>query len=511
MSGNEGSPRELVLEMRNITKLYEGAIALEEVNLEVRRGEVHGLIGKNGAGKSTLVGIISGLIAPSMGEIIIKGKTFSSLTPRTAKKQHVSIITQEPQIIEESTVAENFFMPHYLGGKHLINWRQVEQVSREILDKAKFPIDVTRKMRDLSISERQLLLVVKACYIENAEIIIMDEVSASLTQKDRLILYGIIRDRIDAGKTVIFISHLTEELLRVCDKLTVLRDGHSVAAAFCRDLDLKSLSALIVGNENCDLGAMEDKSAMIQDGVVFELRDFTNYGKFRNVNIQLRKGEIVGIAGLRGSGRTEIFKSIVGADKHDEGSIFLNGNKTAYHSPAKAHSEGVVYLPEEREAEGLVGIASIVHNITSSILPQVSAAGIIHGKKEAARADELIRTLNIKASSREQKLHQLSGGNKQKVLVGRIMTHAPQVCLLDEPTRGVDIESKESILQTINSEMRGKSCVLLTSPGIDDLIKICDRILVLYDGCIIDEFHRGEFNEQDIYRATQGEVIHNAV
>jgi ABC-type sugar transport system ATPase subunit len=499
---------DIVLELKNITKLYDGAIALEGVSLRIRRGEVHGIIGKNGAGKSTLVGIISGIISPSRGEIIIKGRSHSSLSPRAAKKQHISIITQEPQIIGESTVAENFFMPRYIDGRPFINWRQVERKSREILEAASFPIDVTRKMRDLSISERQLLLVIKACYIENTDIIIMDEVSASLTQKDQAILYGIIAERIRAGKTVIFISHLIGELLRVCNRVTVLRDGRTVSSAYCRDLDIKSLSGLIVGDENYDTAAAEDQSGAVREGVVFELRNFTNYGKFQDVNIRLRRGEIVGIAGLRGSGRTEIFKSVIGADKYDSGSIMVKGLKTRYRSPAQAWGKGVMYLPEEREAEGLVGIASIAHNITVSVLKQISRFGIIRRRLEELRADSLIQTLNIKTSSREQKLHQLSGGNKQKVLVGRIMAYAPLVCLLDEPTRGVDIESKESILQTINRELRGSSCVLLTSPGIDDLIKICDRILVLYEGRIIDEFHRGEFNEQNIYRATQGEIIH---
>lgn len=498
----------VVLEMRNITKLYAGTVALDGVNFQVQQGEVHGLIGKNGAGKSTLVGILSGIIQPSMGEIIVNGQTFSSFTPVTAKKQKISIITQEPQVIEESTVAENFFMPGYLDGKQFIDWRKIERMTREILEEARFPIDVTRKVRDLSISERQLLLVIKACYVEKAEIIIMDEVSASLTQKDQLTLYGIVKDRIASGKTVIFISHHTEELLRVCDRVTVLRDGHTVGSALCGELDLKSLSGLIVGNSDYDDAVMADKSEMVRDQVVFELRGFTNYGKFQDINLSLHMGEIVGLAGLRGSGRTEIFKSIVGLDTYDGGSVHLNSVEKRYKSPVRAYADGVMYMAEEREAEGLVSIASIKHNITVSILPRIAKKGVIDSAKENSHADKLIDTLDIKCYSREQLINQLSGGNKQKVMVGKIMACEPMVCLLDEPTRGVDIEAKESILHTINEKMRDNSCVLITSPGIEDLIKICDRILVLYDGRIIDEFRRGEFSEQNIYRATQGEIIH---
>jgi ABC-type sugar transport system ATPase subunit len=494
--------------MRDITKLYAGAVALNGVNFRVRRGEVHGLIGKNGAGKSTLVGIISGIVQPSGGEIIVNGRLFSSFSPITAKKQKISIITQEPQVIEESTVAENFFMPAYIDGRQIIDWRRIEGMTREILDEADFPIDVTRKVRDLSLSERQILLVIKACYVEKADIIIMDEVSASLTQKDQTTLYGIIQERIASGKTVIFISHHAEELLRVCDRVTVLRDGRTVGSAECGALDLKSLSALIVGSSDYDSAVMADKSHMVRDDTIFELRGFTNYGKFQNINIALRMGEVVGLAGLRGSGRTEIFKSIVGLDSHDEGTILLNGLPKKYRSPVAAHADGIMYMAEEREAEGLVSIASIKHNITASILPHISRRGVLDNAEENGRTDGLIETLGVKCYSREQPIDQLSGGNKQKVMVGKVMARAPLVCLLDEPTRGVDIEAKESILNTINDRMRENSCIMITSPGIEDLIKICDRILVICDGRVIDEFERGEFSEQDIYRAAQGEIIH---
>lgn len=500
---------EVVLEMKHITKLYSGTIALEDVNLTVSKGEVHGLIGKNGAGKSTLVDIISGIIPPSQGEIIVNGKSHRFLTPITAKKQKISIITQEPQVIEESTVTENLFMPGYLNGKEVIDWVQLGEKAKEILDRIGFHVEPNMKVRDLSISEKQLLLVIKSCYVENAEIIIMDEVSASMNQKDQKTLYTIIKERIAAGKTVIFISHHTDELLKVCDRVTVLRNGHSVGCWDCCDLDMKSLAALIVGDTNYDELTMEDKSDMIGDEVVFELKNFTRYGKFQDISLKLHKGEIVGLAGLRGSGRTELFKCICGIDNHDKGTILLNGVEKSYKSPVEACEDGVIYLAEERETEGLIPIASIKKNLTVNILPKLSKSGFILSQSENRRSDELIKTLNVKAFSREQEISQLSGGNKQKVLVGKVLARTPEVCLLDEPTRGVDIEAKESILYTINEEMRKSSCVLLSSPGVDDLIKICDRILVLYDGKLIDQFVRKEFNEQDIYRVMQGEIIRN--
>jgi len=496
------------LELRHVTKLYAGTVALEDVSLTIRRGEVHGLIGKNGAGKSTLVGIISGLVAPSSGEIWINGQKYTSLSPITAKHQHISIITQEPQVIEESTVMENFFMPGYLDDKKVIDWSEMRRRAAEILDRAGFPIDVSVKMRNLSISERQLLLVIKACFVENAEIVIMDEVSASLSQKDQAILYRLIDDLISAGKTIVFISHHTEELLRVCDWVTVIRDGHNVGSVMREDLDKKKLASLIVGSTNYDEQIMEDMSSMIREEEVFALKNFTSYGKFEHISLSVRMGEIVGLAGLRGSGRTELMKSVVGIDAYDDGTVWVAGSQKHYRSPAAARDDGVLYLTEEREAEGLIPIASIQKNLTVSILPRISRWGVLQTKKEEQLADDLIRTLDVKAFSRNQNIGQLSGGNKQKVLVGKIMAYTPLVCLLDEPTRGVDIEAKESILNTIHHELRKQSCVIITSPGVEDLIKICDRILVLYEGKIIDQFSREEFSEKEIYRAMQGEVIH---
>ncbi|MDO4960580.1 MAG: sugar ABC transporter ATP-binding protein [Eubacteriales bacterium] len=504
----ENGQAETALELRNITKLYAGTVALDNVSLTVRRGEVHGLIGKNGAGKSTLVGVISGLVIPSSGEILLDGQSYSSLSPITAKRHHVSIVTQEPQVVEESTVAENFFMPLYDGGSGFIDWKALNKKAADILSNAGFPLDPQMKMSDLSISERQLLLVIKACYVERAEVVIMDEVSASLGQRDQQILYGIIKDLTSAGKTIIFISHHTEELLKVCTCVTVIRDGRNVGSVDVAKLDKKSLAALIVGDTNYDDTAIEDRSYMIKDEEAFRLRDFTRAGKFRHISLSVKKGEILGLAGLRGSGRTELFKSVVGIDPYDEGEIYIDGVKKSFSSPAAAGRGGVAYLPEEREAEGLVSIASIQSNLSLGILNKLSnKLGIINQRQESGLADGLIKTLDIKTLSRKQEISQLSGGNKQKVLVGKIMAHAPHVCLLDEPTRGVDIEAKESILTSINKELRSDSCVVITSPGVEDLMKICDRILVIYEGEIISEFDKSEFSEQEIYRAMQGEEV----
>lgn len=507
MANTETGGAPAALSLRNITKLYAGTVALRDVNLTVRRGEVHGLIGKNGAGKSTLVGVMSGLVTPSSGEILLDGEKFHAMTPIVAKRHHISIVTQEPQVIEESTVAENLFFPNYLDGKGVIDWKELSRRADSVLQEAGLRLDPDMKVSALSVSERQLLLVIKACFVERADLIIMDEVSASLSRRDQRILYEIIRRLTREGRTVIFISHHTKELLEVCDVVTVIRDGQAVRSERCGDLDLQTLASLIVGDESYEARVGEDLSSMVTEEEVFSLEGFTSYGHFRGVNLTLHKGEIVGLAGLRGSGRTEMFRSIIGADPHDSGVIRLHGKEVRYASPSQAAADGVVYLTEEREAEGLVPAASVRHNLTMSILSRIARSGILRSGHEKEAASRSIEKLDIKVASQQQEVQQLSGGNKQKVLVGRVMEQQPQVCLLDEPTRGVDIEAKDSILHSINHGFRGESCALITSPGVEDLMKICDRILVLYEGRITEEFARRDFSEETIYRAMQGEKI----
>ena len=289
----------------------------------------------------------------------------------------------------------------------------------------------------------------------------------------------------------------------------MIRDGRAVRSVRREELDLKTLAGLIVGDESYEARKGEDLSSQVTDEEIFSLQGFTSYGKFRNISLTLHRGEIVGLAGLRGSGRTELFRSIIGADPHDSGTMILCGKEVSYSSPSKAARDGVVYLTEEREAEGLVPIASVRQNLTMSILQKITRGGLLHGRTERETAARSIKKLDIKVASQQQEVQQLSGGNKQKVLVGRVMEQQPRVCLLDEPTRGVDIEAKDSILHSINHGFRDNACALITSPGVEDLMKICDRILILYQGRITEEFTRKEFSEEDIYRAMQGEVLHD--
>jgi ABC-type sugar transport system ATPase subunit len=495
------------LKLQNISKIYPGTVALHKVNIEIRKGEVHGIIGRNGAGKSTLVEIIAGINTPTGGQIIFDDKSFDSLTRISARKKKIAFVPQEPQLILDFTVAENLFISDYTRMGKLINWPALYARAEKVVKKAGLNMNVRIKAGDLSISEQQLLLVLKACYVEEAQIIILDEASASLSQKDEDMLYRIIQERKKDGNTILFISHRADELLKVCDRVTVLRDGSSITTKDCADLDKDTLSALIVGtdseNENGS-GIMSSPVLKETGDTVLSVENLTKLGVYHKITFDLRKGEILGLAGLRGSGRTEIFRGIIGIDPPDEGLIYVNGVKRRFAAPSEALKEGVVYLSEDREKEGLIKILSVRENLILNSLNKITKCLIVNRKKEKETVANLITRLDIKAASPEQEVSQLSGGNKQKVVVGKISAALPHVFLLDEPTKGVDISAKQGILNIIKNNLSKDAGIVITSPGLEDLINICDRILILFKGRITGEFLRGEFREGDLYLAIQG-------
>jgi ABC-type sugar transport system ATPase subunit len=502
--GAFGEPMVPALSLQGITKIYPGTVALEEVNLEVRYGEVHGLIGKNGAGKSTLVGILAGLIQPTSGTIRIGNCSFGSLSRAHAKREGVAIVTQEPEIILDITVAENLYLGDFETRGGFLDWSGMFAKAQKVLEQVGLDINVQLRAGDLSLSERQLLLIIKACIVEDARIIILDESSAPLTQKDAEILRRLVGDLRSRGKAIVYISHHIDELLEICDRLTVLRDGRSVATRNRADLDHQSLSELIVGDgfAVCKARRGEETPAFGEELLVLE--GLTRWGNYEGISFTLRRGEILGIAGLRGSGRTELLKGIAGIEPPDEGKIVLKGKERLFRKPNEALAAGVAYLPEERESEGLIKLFSIRDNLILNSLSQFVSHGFIRNAAASRRAAEVFEEVQVKAFSLEQAVEELSGGNKQKVVIGRIMAARPDVYLLDEPTRGVDIGAKKSILSLICERIRGNAGVIITSPGLDDLIDVCDRILVLCGGKIVKSYNRREFDEKQLFMDIQG-------
>ncbi|MDO4581759.1 MAG: sugar ABC transporter ATP-binding protein [Bacillota bacterium] len=495
---------EVVLAMKNISKIYPGTVAIKDINIEICKGEVHGLIGKNGAGKSTLVGIIAGIVTPTTGSISLNGKEYTTLSRIGSKKEKIAIVPQEPQIVLDATVAENLFMPDFPKKNGRINWRGVYAEAERIIKEADLNINAHDRAFDLTVSERQLLLVLKACYVEKAQIIILDEASASLSHTDQENLYRIIRDMKEKGNTILFISHRTDELMDVCDRVTVLRDGLSIMTRNCADIDMEQLSEMIVG-ESFQFRTYEANTITFDESnVLLSVRNFTRYGAFKDISFDLHKGEILGLAGLRGSGRTEILKGIAGIEPPQLGTVTINGIESRFMSSSQAAKAGIAYLPEDREVEGLVSVLSVKDNLVLNSLDKVAKPYYVSRKKEYAHATGLVQKFEVKTANIEQEVNQLSGGNKQKVVVGRIAAASPKVYLLDEPTRGVDISAKDSILNIIKEKLDPESGVIVTAPGLEDLLLICDRILVLNEGEISKEYYYGKVSEKELFLAVQG-------
>jgi ABC-type sugar transport system ATPase subunit len=500
----------IAFRVKNISKIYPGTIALKNLSMDIKKGTVHGIIGKNGAGKSTLVGIIAGIITPTRGEIFIEDKRFNTLSRVEAKNKKISIITQEPEIIPDCTVAENLFLPSYICRRKIIDWKRIYFEAEEIMKKAGFVnLDVMKKAGDFSISERQILLLLKACYVDNANIIIMDEVSSSLTQNDEKQLYKIIKERKKEGKTIIFISHRIDEILEVCDEVSVIRDGELICTEDCSKLNKHELSNLIVG-KGFHFENFEQEDENVRWGkrktqkIVLSVKNLTNYLVYKNISFDLEEGEILGIAGLSGSGRTEILKGIAGIVPADGGYIKIGDQKKIFTKPSQAFENHIVYMPEDKDKEGLVSSLTIRENLTINVLRKIGNIIAINRKKEDKLVTHFVNLLEIKTTSIEQRVDQLSGGNKQKVVLGKILATKPTVYLLDEPTKGIDIEAKDNILKLIKDKLSKSSSVIMTSPGLEDLLLICDRILILYKGEITGEFSKDEFREKEIYLAIQG-------
>jgi ABC-type sugar transport system ATPase subunit len=502
-------PGEIVLEVRDISKVFPGTVALQHASIVFKRGEVHGIIGKNGAGKSTLVSILSGIIRPSGGQVFVNGKLFTGFSPVHAKKEGITIAPQRPETIPDFTVIQSLFLPNYYQhATGILDWKRMAADARQIMESTGFEIDLNRRMSDLTLSEQQLFLIIKAFYFDKAEIVILDEVTTSFSGKEQALFFRIIEAQRILGKSIIFISHRIDEVMVICDRVTVIRDGRAIKTVDRSGLEKDLLCSLIVGEgsgnlQSCEIPESGAREALGEE--VLRVEGFNRRSVFEDISFSLRHGEILGIAGLVGSGRTEILKAIAGIYPLDSGTLKLSGgSSTRFKSPNNSLQEGVVYFPEDRDEEGLVGTLSVRKNATLSYLIRIAVRSLIRQQKERNLTRELIETLEILTSSQEEDVQNLSGGNRQKVLAGRVWATQAKVLLLDEPTKGIDIAAKESILNSVKTKMTKIAGVVITSPGLEDLLSICDRILVLYDGRLVDEFQREQFDEMVIYQAVQG-------
>ena len=469
---------EYVLEMRNISKAFPGVKALDQVNFKVKAGEIHALVGENGAGKSTLMKVIDGVYQADEGSVLIDGQEVTIRDSKDAKRHGISLIFQEFNLVSTLSVAENIFLGE-LGDKNWLNWKEINGRAQALLDRLGFPMKPEDLIDDLSVAEKQMTEITKALAID-AKIIVMDEPSATLTEKEIKMMFQIIRDLKAQGITVIYISHRMEEIFELTDAVTILRDGQVIDTMPTSETDSNTLIEKMVGRpldmefprKNCESGE-----------VVMRAEDIFTKDLLNHISFDLRKGEILGIAGLVGAGRTELVRAVFGADKRDGGSIVINGKKVRIASAIDGKKNGMGLVPEDRKEQGLALDFSVMRNITISDLGKICSAGfVLSGRKEKKAAEEYVEKLGVKTPSIHQRAVNLSGGNQQKVVFAKWYYFDADILILDEPTRGIDVGAKYEIYLLMNQMAEAGKSIIMISSEMTEVIGMSDRVLVMHDG-----------------------------
>ncbi|MBN9502937.1 MAG: sugar ABC transporter [Armatimonadetes bacterium 55-13] len=481
------------LELNNITKRFGATLALDGVSLAVEKGEVHALVGENGSGKSTLMKILAGAQPQDSGNMVLDGKPFNPRNPLDARQQGIAMIYQELALCPDLNVAENILLGLEDAKNGIVDRKESERRAREALATLGYPeVDVTTPVRNLPIAVRQVVEIARAVAL-GSKVVILDEPTSSLTQADVEKLFKVIESLRTAGHAVVYISHFLEEIKRICDRLTVLRDGVYIGSANVAEVTADDIVSMMVGR---DIAELYPHSTRQPGEVVLELANLETI-KGRST-LQLRRGEVVGVAGLNGSGRSELLRSIFGLDPVKSGEIKV-GIVEGYRPPAKRWEEGIGMLSEDRKLEGLALGMPIADNILLTKLPR-----IISTPKHLAEGEIWIEKMRVKCQGPQQPVGELSGGNQQKVAIGRLLHHGVDVLLLDEPTRGIDVGSKQQIYQLIDQlAMEGKA-ILMVSSYLPELQGMCDRIAVMHKGDLGEARRTKEITAEDIMREAAG-------
>lgn len=485
-----------LVELKAISKSFVGVRVLDAVDFTVRPGEVHALLGENGAGKSTLIKIIAGVHAPDAGEIIINGAPAKFANPGQAVKAGIAIVYQELLLFPELSVAENIFLNHAprtgWGG---LDWGQMREKSRQLLDDLDSPhLDVDAKVGSLSVANRQRIEIAKALS-QNARVVIMDEPTASLAEADVQQLMTLIRRLRERGVGIVYVSHKLPEIFALADRVTVLRDGHYVGTKDIKDVTERSLVSMMVGRSIDQLFPKEE--AKIGEPRL-ELRHVSHGKSVRDISFTLRAGEIVGIAGLVGSGRTETALTIFGITPATQGEILIDGKPVTITSPQQALDLGIAYVPEDRGLQGLVRPQTIAENISLTVLKKLARSFIVDRRKEDALARDFIKRLGIRARGPGQVARQLSGGNQQKVVLAKWLAAEPSILIMDEPTRGIDVGAKSEIHALMSKLAQNGLAILMISSELPEVLGMSDRVLVMNGGRIVAEIARQDATAETV-------------
>jgi ABC-type sugar transport system ATPase subunit len=493
-----------VLELKNVSKKFPGVQALDNARFDVLPGEVHALLGENGAGKSTLIKIVSGVHKPDAGEIFIDGQRVSFNNPREAQAKGVATIYQELILYPQLTVAENIFMGHAPRGMlGMVNWGEMRKQARDVLHSLEiYDMDVNSKVGAMSIGKRQRVEIAKALS-QNARILIMDEPTAALTEADVQRLFGIVRLLRERGVSIIYISHRLEEVFMLADRVTVLRDGQYVGTKPVKDTNEGELISMMVGRT---IDNLFPKLPAKMGETVLKVEKLWHKPMTRGVSLELRGGEIVGLAGLVGSGRTELAHVLFGVTPAQSGKITLEGKPVQIKNPGQAMHLGIAYVPEDRGNQGLIKQMRVRENVSLAVLRSMVKNGMIDSAAERQLAAHSIEQLGIRTPSAEQVVNKLSGGNQQKVVVSKWLASKPKLLIMDEPTRGVDVGAKAEIHHLISELAQQGLAILMISSELPEVMGMSDRILVMREGLIVAEFSRQEVTQEKIATAMMSEA-----
>ena len=496
---------EPLLRMEHISKTFSNVAALDDASLSVLAGEVHALVGQNGAGKSTLIKILTGAYTRERGEIIFNGHPVNFQTPQQAQEHGISTIYQEINLVPLRSIAENVFMgkePHRWG---FIDWRTMHNETRKLLERLSISIDVTRPLMSYNIAIQQMVAIARAISFDS-KLVVMDEPTSSLNEGEVETLFNIIRQLKAEGVAVIFVGHRMDELYAICDRVTIMRDGHTVDVRAMKDISKVELVARMLGKDLTDVRRHGQTSFSVekhhtQTTTVLEAHDLHHGRALQGASVDVHVGEIVGLGGLLGSGRSEMARAIFGADSIESGDVRVEGKETRFHSPADAIHAGIGFCSEDRKADGIIPELSVRENMTLAMLPLLSRYGIVSRRQQQEIVDSFIQRLGIKTSGPDQPIRELSGGNQQKVLLARWLCLNPKLLILDEPTRGIDVGAKAEIQALIESLAEKGLSVLMISSELEELIEGSDRIVVLRDGKTVASLPHEQISQDALMNA----------
>lgn len=488
------------LRISDISKQYPGTLALDNVNIVFESGKVNAVIGKNGSGKSTLIKIISGAIKQSGGALFLEDEELRIHDPQDGFKNGIATVYQELSLVPSLSIGENIYLGRLERRNGFIHWKEIHRKANNLLADMNIDLSSETLVSDLSMWQRQMIEIVKALS-HNPKVLMLDEPTSALAQGESELLFDFIRKVVKMDVIIIYISHRLQELWKIADRCSILRDGLHIGTIEMSTATRKDIVHMMFGDVEIK---QRPNNIEVRDEVVLRTRNLSRKGYFSNISFSLKKGEILGIAGMLGSGRTELLKSIFGADPYDSGEVYIKENKVKKSNPIKVKRMGVALTPEDRKHEGLIQVLSVKDNLCAASLDMIARKIFVNKKKENDFVERQIEGLDIKIPSKTALVSSLSGGNQQKVVVGNWLNTDPEVILLDEPSRGIDVKAKQQIFQVIWDQARkGISCIMVSSE-LEELLEVCHRILIIREGQITGEVSPDSVSIEELYSICMG-------